>query len=123
MPKFVAGSYPTVEAVEATIKTLLEKGHKEANLLLVTNSSEKKERLAKETGIEFITETGQDENFDWKELAPLYPSFDEEVLYEPSPQHPYPQLTPEQEDEQERKMQGYFSEMEEGNVLIIVSEG
>lgn len=123
MPKFVAGSYPTVDAVEAAVKTLLEKGHKEANLLLVTNSSEKKERLAKETGIEFITETGQDENFDWKELAPLYPSFDEEVLYEPSPQHPYPQLTPEQEDEQERKMQGYFSELEEGNVLIIVSEG
>ncbi|HRF51154.1 MAG TPA: hypothetical protein PKV29_00510, partial [Trichococcus flocculiformis] len=64
-----------------------------------------------------------DENFDWKELAPLYPSFDEEALFEPSPQHPYPQLTPEQEEEQERKMQGYFSELEEGNVLIIVSEG
>jgi hypothetical protein len=25
--------------------------------------------------------------------------------------------------EQERKMQGYFSELEEGNILIIVSEG
>lgn len=122
MPKFVAGSYATVEAVEAAVKTLTEKGHKENDILLVTNSSDKKERLAKETGIEVITETGQDENFDWKELAPLYPSFDEEALYEPSPQHPYPQLTPEQEEEQERKMQGYFSELEEGNVLIIVSE-
>ena len=123
MPKFVAGSYPTVEAVEATIKTLLEKGHKQTDLLLVTNASDKKERLTKETGIEVITETGQDENFYWKELAPLYPSFDEEALFEPSPQHPYPQLTPEQKEEQERKMQGYFSELEEGNVLIIVSEG
>ncbi|MPM67742.1 hypothetical protein SDC9_114666 [bioreactor metagenome] len=121
MPKFVAGSYATVEAVEAAVKILLEKGHKEAALLLVTNSSDKKERLVKETGIEVITETGHAEN-DWKELAPLYPSFDEEALYEPSPQHPYPQLSPEQEDEQERKMQGYFSELEEGNVLIIVSE-
>ena len=123
MSKFVAGSYPTVEAVEAAIKGLLEKGHKQTDLLLVTNSSDKKERLAKETGIEVITETGHDENFDWKELAPLYPSFDEEALYEPSPQHPYPQLSPEQEEEQERKMQGYFSELEEGNILIIVSEG
>lgn len=123
MPKFVAGSYPTVEAVEAAVKSLLKMGRQQTDLLLVTNSSDKKERLAKETGIEVITETGQDENFDWKELAPLYPSFDEEALYEPSPQHPYPQLTPEQEEEQERKMQGYFSELEEGNVLIIVSEG
>ena len=81
------------------------------------------EPFTKETGIEVITETGQDENFDWKELAPLYPSFDEEALFEPSPQHPYPQLTQEQEEEQERKMQGYFSELEEGNILIIVSEG
>lgn len=64
MPKFVAGSYPTVEAVEATIKTLLEKGHKQTDLLLVTNASDKKERLTKENGIEVITETGQDENFD-----------------------------------------------------------
>ena len=39
-----------------------------------------------------------------------------------APQHPYPQLSPEQEEEQERKMQGYFSELEEGNILIIVSE-
>ncbi|MFZ2917069.1 MAG: general stress protein, partial [Trichococcus flocculiformis] len=70
MPKFVAGSYPTVEAVEAAVKTLLEKGHKQTDLLLVTNASDKKERLTKETGIEVITETGQDENFDWKELAP-----------------------------------------------------
>ncbi|MPM23110.1 hypothetical protein SDC9_69574 [bioreactor metagenome] len=123
MPKFVAGSYPTVEAVEAAVKTLLEKGHKETDLLLVTNSSVKKEQLAKETGIEVITETGHDANFDWKELAPLYPSFDEEALYEPSPQHPYPQLSSEQEEEQGRKMQGYFSELEEGNILIIVSEG
>jgi hypothetical protein len=123
MPKFVAGSYPTVEAVEAAVKTLTEKGHKENDILLVTNSSDKKDRLEKETGIEVITETGHDENFDWKELAPLYPSFDEEALYEPSPQHPYPQLTPEQEEEQERKMQGYFSELEEGNILIIVSDG
>ena len=122
MPKFVAGSYATVEAVEAAVKTLLEKGHKEANLLLVTNSSEKKERLAKETTIEVITETGHDENAGWKDLAPLYPSFDEEALYEPSPQHPYPQLSSEQEEEQERKMQGYFSELEEGNILIIVDD-
>jgi len=123
MSKFVAGSYATVKAVETAVKGLLEKGHKETDLLLVTNSSIKKEQLAKESGIEVITETGQDENFDWKELAPLYPSFDEEALFEPSPQHPYPQLTQEQEEEQERKMQGYFSELEEGNVLIIVSEG
>lgn len=122
MSKFVAGSYATVEAVETAVKGLLEKGHNETDLLLVTNSPDKKERLAKETSIEVITETGQDDNFDWKELAPLYPSFDEEALYEPSPQHPYPQLSPEQEEEQERKMQGYFSELEEGNILIIVSE-
>jgi hypothetical protein len=122
MSKFVAGSYATVEAVETAVKGLLKKGHKETNLLLVTNSSDKKERLAKETGIEVITETGHDENAGWKELAPLYPSFDEEALYEPSPQHPYPQLSPEQEEEQERKMQGYFSELEEGNILIIVDD-
>lgn len=122
MAKFVAGSYATVEAVEKAIKGLLEKGHKEADLLLVTNATDKKERLAKETSIEVIAETGHDENFDWKELAPLYPTFDEEALYEPSPQHPYPQLSPEQEEEQERKMQGYFSELEEGNVLIIVDD-
>lgn len=120
MSKFVAGSYATVEAVETAVKGLLDKGHKQTDLLLVTNSPGKKERLAKETGIAVTTETGHDANFDWKELAPLYPSFDEEALYEPSPQHPYPQLTPEQEDEQERKMQGYFSELEEGNILIIV---
>lgn len=120
MAKFVAGSYATVEAVEAAVKALLEKGHKETDLLLVTNATAKKERLAKETGLDVIAETGHAENFDWKELAPLYPTFDEEALYEPSPQHPYPQLSPEQEEEQERKMQGYFSELEEGNVLIIV---
>ena len=120
MVKFVAGSYATVEAVEEAIKGLLEKGHKETDLLLVTNATAKKARLAKETSLDVIAETGHDENFDWKELAPLYPTFDEEVLYEPSPQHPYPQLSPEQEDEQERKMQGYFSELEEGNILIIV---
>jgi len=123
MSKFVAGSYATVEAVEAAVKTLLEKGHKETDLLLVTNSPDKKERLAKETGIDVITETGHDENAEWNELAPLYPAFDEEALFEPSPQHPYPQLSPDQEAEQERKMQGYFSELEEGNILIIVSEG
>jgi len=120
MAKFVAGSYATVEAVEAAVKALLEKGHKETDLLLVTNATAKKERLAKETGLDVIAETGHAENFDWKELAPLYPTFDEEALYEPSPQHPYPQLTPEQADDQERKMQGYFSELEEGNILIIV---
>ena len=120
MAKFVAGSYATVEAVEEAIKGLLEKGHKETDLLLVTNATAKKARLAKETGLDVIAETGHDENFDWKELAPLYPTFDEEALYEPSPQHPYPQLSPEQVDEQERKMQGYFSELEEGNILIIV---
>jgi hypothetical protein len=122
MSKFVAGSYATVEAVEAAVKGLLDKGHKETDLLLVTNSPDKKERLTKETGIEVITETGHDENADWKELALLYPSFDEESLYEPSLQHPYPQLSPEQEEEQERKMQGYFSELEEGNILIIVDD-
>ncbi|PTQ81442.1 heat induced stress protein YflT [Trichococcus patagoniensis] len=122
MPKFVAGSYATIEAVEEAIKGLIEKGHKQTDFLLVTNSQDKKERLAKDTGIEVITETGHDENFDWKELAPLYPSFDEEALYEPSPQHPYTQMTPEQEEEQERKMQGYFSELEEGNILIIVDD-
>ena len=122
MSKFVAGSYATVEAVETAVKGLLEKGHKETDLLLVTNSPDKKERLAKETGIEVITETGHDENAGWKELAPIYPSFDEEALYEPSSQHPYPQLSPEQEAEQERKMQGYFSELEEGNILIIVDD-
>ena len=120
MSKFVAGSYATVEAVETAVKGLIEKGHKQTDLLLVTNSPVKKERLAKETGLEVITETGHAENFDWKELSPLYPSFDEEALYEPSLQHPYPQLSPEQEEEQERRMQGYFSELEEGNVLIIV---
>ncbi|MDB6354512.1 general stress protein [Trichococcus sp. K1Tr] len=120
MSKFVAGSYATVEAVETAVKALIEKGHKETDLLLVTNSPDKKERLAKEIDIEVISETGHDDNFDWKELAPLYPSFDEEAIYEPSPQHPYPQLSPEQEEEQERKMQGYFSELEEGNILIIV---
>jgi hypothetical protein len=122
MSKFVAGSYATVEAVETAVKGLLEKGHKETDLLLVTNSPDKKERLAKETGIEVISETGHDENAGWKDLAPLYPSFDEDAIYEPSPQHPYPQLSPEQEEEQERKMQGYFSELEEGNVLIIVDD-
>ncbi|MGB9343935.1 general stress protein, partial [Trichococcus sp.] len=72
MSKFVAGSYATVEAVEAAVKALIEKGHKDTDLLLVTNSSEKKERLAKETTIEVITETGHDENAGWKDLAPLY---------------------------------------------------
>jgi len=122
MSKFVAGSYATVEAVETAVKALIEKGHKETDLLLVTNSPDKKERLAKEIDTEVISETGHDDNFDWKELAPLYPSFDEEALFEPSPQHPYPQLSSEQEEEQESKMQGYFSELEEGNILIIVSE-
>lgn len=122
MSKFVAGSYTSVEATEEAIKGLIEKGHKHTNLLLVTNSPDKKEQLAKETGIEVISETGHDENAGWKDLAPLYPSFDEEAIYEPSPQHPYPQLSPEQEEEQERKMQGYFSELEEGNVLIIVDD-
>jgi len=122
MSKFVAGSYATVKAVETAVRGLLEKGHNETDLLLVTNSPDKKERLAKETGIEVISETGHDDNFDWKELAPLYPSFDEEAIYESSPQHPYPQLSSEQEEEQERKTQGYFSELEEGNILIIVSE-
>lgn len=122
MSKFVAGSYATVEAVETAVKALIEKGHKDTDLLLVTNSPDKKERLAKEIDIEVISETGHDDNFDWKELAPLYPSFDEEAIYEPSPQHPYPQLSSEQEEEQERKMQGYFSELEEGNILIIINE-
>ena len=85
MSKFVAGSYATVEAVETAVKGLLEKGHNETDLLLVTNSPDKKERLAKKTGIEVISETGHDENSGWKDLAPLYPSFDEEALYEPSP--------------------------------------
>ena len=44
MSKFVAGSYTSVEATEEAIKGLIEKGHKHTNLLLVTNSPDKKEQ-------------------------------------------------------------------------------